>query len=77
MRIHLDLGQSETVDPHAIACELLALGDDREDELLFLYAGEPTAFMAGRLADFALQSRHKLHTHLGHPFMGEKKTPLI
>jgi hypothetical protein len=54
MRIHLDLGQDESVDPRAVAAEMMARGADRNDELLILYAGEPTAFMAGRLIDVAV-----------------------
>jgi hypothetical protein len=53
VRIHIDLGQTESIDPRRAAAELLAQGADRGDELVTYYAGEPTAFPAGRLADLA------------------------
>jgi hypothetical protein len=61
MRIHFALGQAETIDTHAVANELLALGADHDDELVAYYAGAPTAFMAGRLADLALQKTSPAH----------------
>ena len=51
MRIHIDLGQTELIDPHRVAGELLVLGADRNDELMTYFAGEPTAYPAGRLTD--------------------------
>jgi hypothetical protein len=58
MRICLDLGQFEKIDSHTIASELLALGAKRDDQLVTFYAGERTAFPAGRLADL---------THIKYP----------
>jgi hypothetical protein len=40
MRIHVDLGQHETADPHVIASELLLQGADRDDEQVTIYAGD-------------------------------------
>ena len=53
MRICLDLGSTETIDPHTVAAELLALGAKRDDELVTYWAGERTAFPTGRLAELA------------------------
>lgn len=51
MRIHFDIAPDETADPQLIASELLLRGADGEDELVTFYAGEPTAFTEGRLAE--------------------------
>jgi hypothetical protein len=52
--IHIDMSPDETADPHLIASELLRHRAGSDDELVTLYAGEHTAFMAGRLADLAV-----------------------
>jgi hypothetical protein len=45
--------EAETIDPHTVAGEMLALGADRNDQLVTFFAGERTLFPAGRLADLA------------------------
>lgn len=60
MRIDIDLGQTESIDLQLAADELLAQGADRDDELVTYFAGEPTAYPAGRLADLSLQKTHFL-----------------
>ena len=62
MRIHIDLGQTELIDPHRVVGELLALGADRNDELLTYFAGEPTAYPAGSLADLRVMTEEPCPT---------------
>ena len=53
MRIHIDISPAETADPRLIASELLRHGAGSDDDLVTLYAGEPTALMTGRLVELA------------------------
>jgi hypothetical protein len=45
MHIHLDLGQDESIDPRAVAAEMIAYGASRNDELVILRAGWPNLAM--------------------------------
>lgn len=68
MRIHVDLGQTELVDPRRMADELLDIGADRNDELVTFFAGEPTAYPTGRLADLAFIRNNTPNSAIIEPF---------